>query len=1496
MEEEGTDEPDKFCRGPFFDYNLTWNTTNPDLTPCMRDTVLVGIPSLFLWIVGPLWLLSKRGISGSTPQLTDSGNAFAPENAKLFWCKFLLALGLIGNAGLELAYRVQSLGGWHALTGSDLFMPICLMTTYLLIACMQCLERRLKIITSPPLFFFWLFLMLGYLPTFKIRVEEMLRSGGNWERLLFVVTATGAPLMLLQFILNCMADIDKETLRRRSQLSPEDLASFFSAIFFNWITPLTKRARSETLSAETLPPIIKDLDVSASVARLQNALIKETNQRRIYFDRRDGTRREKLRLWAVLIKTYGLEFSAFFCLLFLQNTVTFLQPMVLKLLIVFMSNEEDEQIWKGCLYVVLLFSVSMLDVLLFQHNFHRMTITCLKMQASLQSMIVRKSLRLSPRARTEFTSGQLINLMAVDTQKMQGCLYNIAALICIPYQVILAFYLLYNELGIAMLAGLAVILLIIPFTVVCGKFSKRYEKEQLRNKDCRMKIMNEILHGIKVLKLYAWEEPFAGKVNGIRDREIKTLKKLAATYSSNRFLGSLGPFLITISVFVTYILLDSRNVLTADKIFVSLALFNLLRVPMVGFPSTVFQAINWLVSVNRIGDFLNSEEINRSNDAPLTWEDNNYSCRMEDASFTWGEDSQPPFLKDLNLVIPKGSLTAVVGVVGSGKSSLISALLGEMTKVNGEAQVYESIAYVPQEAWIQNMTLKDNVLFSSQLQSHRYNSTLRACALLSDLKILPSGDETEIGENGINLSGGQKQRVSLARAVYSNSDLFLLDDPLSAVDSHVGKHIFERVLSNENGMLKDKTRLLVTHSVSFLDQVDKIVVMKDGRIAEMGTYSDLKKKEGAFADYINETRNNQRIEEGGMEEVNISPLDVDEEDTEEEVNTDQDEQNESEPLVEHAAQNRLVEDEKAMLGRVKWSVYFEYFRALTYPALATCVIVFLLGHAADSFGNYWLSRWADANGKNLTQSVNGSTPYYLGIYGAIGLASVILGSFRSLMLLFSAANASRAIHSQLLDRIMHCPMSFFDTNPSGRIMNRFSSDIDCVDQTIPMLLNDIFRCLLNVLFALIIVSYSTPFFMITIVPVIGCYAAIQQYYVPTARQLRRILSISKSPVLAKFSESIRGVTSIRAYRSELRFICEMEDKISTIIKCRQLLRASFRWLGTRNSILGNAVVLFASIFALVERGEITPGLAGLSITTAISLIGSFGWITRMICEFESNTVSLERIQEYCQVEQEAPRHQPDVDEELNSQWPENGQIVLKDYETRYRKGTDLALRGINLTVREREKLGICGRTGAGKSTFALALFRIMEPSAGSITIDGVDITTVGLHKLRSRLTIIPQEPILFTGSLRFNVDPSNEHSDYEILAALDHANLKDYIESLDEGLCYEVQEGGQNVSVGQRQLICLARALLKKTKILVLDEATASVDLETDALIQATIKKEFSDCTVLTVAHRLNTILDSNCIAVFKQGQMFEHNAPRKLLEDRSSLFYNLAIDAGIKL
>ncbi|XP_066269391.1 ATP-binding cassette sub-family C member 9-like [Branchiostoma lanceolatum] len=1145
-------------------------------------------------------------------------------------------------------------------------------------------------------------------------------------------------------------------------------------------------------------------------------------------------------------------------------------------------------------------------------------------KTGLQAMVYEKTLRLSSAALTgvTMTTGEVINHLSIDAGNIMDFFLYIFYLWSAPITLVVAMVMLYLSLGEAALAGAGLMILLAPVQWYLAMKMGRLQKETLEQTDQRIKKSNEMLQAMKLIKLYAWEDIFSDMIKGARKKELGVLLKGFLYGVCVLFITRGTPILTTLLTFGLYTLIADEP-LTAGKAFSSLALFNILEVPLMVLPMVTRVTVNAVVSNRRLGKFFVAPEVDgtdqelRGESLPTSSEmdlvnafhpsedqrsplvinasqlgsetfelNDNTAIQVEDGSFAWDLESKQPILTDLYISIPQGKLTFIVGSVGSGKSSLLNALLGEMTTITGSVRfssAHNCVAFAAQKPWLLNASLKDNILFGSPMDRGRYSAVISACALQPDLDILPAGEETEIGEKGINLSGGQKQRVSVARALYSTADIVILDDPLSALDVHVGTQLFEEGIV---GLLaaEGRTVILVTHKLQLLPEADLILVMKDGQVAIQGTLEEISQASPHLFEQWKEEWDEQEEEE-------------EEEDVKNDEKKDKKEEDEKE-----RKDGKLMTQEEREKGIVEVKVYLTY----AYAGGIVLVIVAMLAQVAlRGFAvarDFWLSDWSSAaSGHNGSQLETSYTSMFVGIehpgvtdveYYLIGYAilsgGVILTTLiGALLFLFVSYRAAKNLHRAMLDNIVRAPMRFFDTTPLGRIINRFSSDTQTIDQKLQTSILTVVSTTLQCLAAVVVNAIVTPWFLIPALPVIGFYFFMQNYFRASSRELQRLENISKSPVLASFTEVLGGLSTVRSYKEQGRFSQQFQQNLDSTAKTFMWLNTANRWLGVRLDLIGSVIVFAAALSSLLAAvlGHLAPGLVGLSLTYALSVSGYLTWLVRSLANVEMKMNSLERVKHYTEVQTEPQEGTTVTPVDLPANWPSRGEVRVSELSTRYAADLEPVLMNVSVLFKGGEKVGICGRTGSGKSSLTLSLFRMIDNFAGKIYIDDVDISKIGLQALRSKLSIIPQDPVLFAGTIRFNLDPMDSRSDQELWDALAAAQLKGVVSDLPEGLDSVVSEGGENFSVGQRQLFCLARAFLRKTKILIMDEATASLDLETDSVLQTAVTTAFADRTVITIAHRLSTILDYDHILVLKDGRVVENGPPQELLCDTNSLF-----------
>ncbi|KAK7134168.1 hypothetical protein R3I93_017543 [Phoxinus phoxinus] len=1522
--------------------NLTLHSARPDLPECFQLSVLPWAPCIYLWVTSPFYILYLRRNSRGYIMMSILN-------------RIKTALGLI----LWIVCWTDLFSSFHEMNQNRILPPIFFVTplivgmTMLLATFLIQFERLRGVQSSGVLFIFWTISVLCAIVPFRSKILHANQENGVKDKLRFTTFYMYFGLTLSELILSCFNEKPPlfSSAGTDPNVCPETTAGFLSKMTFWWFTRMAIKGYKSPLENKDLwslneqdssglvvPSLLNQWEVEKSRALSEQSVKDqatftkadagaETNHvgggheeaELLLSSRKESRQPSFLR---ALIRAFGPYFLIGSAYKLLQDLITFVNPQLLRMLIDF-TKTEHAPLWWGYALAFLMFGTSLLQTLILHQHFQYCFVTGMRLRSAIIGAIYRKSLVITNAAKRSSTVGEVVNLMSVDAQRFMDLTTFLNMLWSAPLQIVLALFFLWQNLGPSVLAGVAVMVLLIPFNAFIAMKTRTYQVEQMKHKDDRIKLMNEILNGIKVLKLYAWEISFKEKILEIRQKELNVLKKTAYLSALSTMAWTSAPFMVALTTFAVYVTVDENNVLDAERAFVSLSLFNILRFPLNMLPQVISSIVQASVSLKRIQDFLSHaeldpESVDRRNTA------SEYAVTVVNGKFAWAKQDQVT-LDNINVLVPQGSLLAVVGHVGCGKTSLVSALLGEMEKLEGQISIRGSVAYVPQQAWIQNASLRDNILFGRPYEEQRYRCVLEACALTPDLEVLPGGDQTEIGEKGINLSGGQRQRVSLARALYSESDVFLLDDPLSAVDAHVAKHIFDKVIGPE-GALKGKTRVLVTHGISFLPQVDNILVLVDGGVSEAGSYQELLQQNGAFAEFLRNYSLEDIIED--QEELTLSLAD-EEEDFPDDALSNHTDMVDNEPVVNEARrkflrqisimsndpenpkkmtrrrrcserkhseppekeekkENKLIQAETTETGRVKLKVYWEYMKAV--GPLLSLFICFLYGcqSAAAIGANFWLSEWTNDAQLNRTQA---RVEMRVGVYAALGISQGVLVMFSSFTLALGKIQGSRKLHRALLDNNFRTPQSFFDTTPIGRIINRFSKDIYVIDEVLPSTVLMFLGTFFASVSTMIVIICSTPIFALVIGPLALIYFFVQRFYVATSRQLKRLESVSRSPIYSHFSETITGTSVIRAYGRHGAFVLMSDMKVDENQKSYYPGIVSNRWLGVRIEFIGNCIVLFAALFAAVGKDKLSPGLVGLSVSYALQVTMSLNWMVRMTSDLESNIVAVERVKEYSETPTEAPWVVPD--KRPPPDWPREGNVEFVDYSVRYREGLDLVLKNVSLKVKGGEKIGIVGRTGAGKSSMTLCLFRLLEAAGGEIVIDEVKISEIGLHDLRSKLTIIPQEPVLFSGTLRMNLDPFDKYSDEELWKALEQSHLKKFVSSQSLKLDLECSEGGENLSVGQRQLVCLARALLRKTRILVLDEATAAVDLETDDLIQSTIRTQFEDSTVFTIAHRLNTIMDYTRVLVLDKGQIAEFDTPATLIAQKG-IFFGMAKDAGL--
>eukprot|EP00668_Euglena_longa_P015617 GGOE01019733.1.p1 GENE.GGOE01019733.1~~GGOE01019733.1.p1 ORF type:complete len:1708 (+),score=434.21 GGOE01019733.1:758-5125(+) len=1215
----------------------------------------------------------------------------------------------------------------------------------------------------------------------------------------------------------------------------------------------------------------------------------------------------------------------------LNDASQFAGPELLGALVTFV--EGNGPAWQGYAMAVAIFVGQFLGAIAENQYFNAVIGTGLRVQGAVTTEIYRKSLRLSQQSRAEQTTGKMSNILSTDTDHLQRVCQKLHVLWSSPLRIVVSLFFLYRRLGgPAALAGMAALCVFIPIQLRLARRLGNCTQMTCQHADQRISLTNEILAGIRIIKSYVWEKVFLAKVAQRREKELVWVRSAAMARALLNLNITLAPLAMTVVSFAVFV--ATGGVLTPEVVFTSISLFNVIKLPLIFFPAVIQVVVEAAVSTRRIEDFLLLPEATPQQGAAP---ERGLAVQAKDATFGWAEGSQD--LKGLDFCIAQGDLVCVVGETGSGKSSLLMALLGEMPQGGGRVSVGGRVAFVSQQPWIFKGTIRENILFGKPYDSLRYTETLQVCQLLRDLDTFADGDQQEVGEQGTGLSGGQKQRLSLARAVYADADVFLFDDSLSALDAHVGRDLFNECIM---GTLRQKTRVLVCNQLHFALEADRVMVLKGGHIVEQGTCSELLALNGEFALMIqryggfnSETEKDitrETDDETGDEVIPTSPncpqimadisgihypsSDVDEEEAPTGMEVLCQEYKDDEAmemdLIEEAVEEEQEEEESTLLERepsyvppevpTKSSIITEETRAsgttftrknvMGYvnalgglPVLLQAVLLLILLESCRMGNVFWLSWWSQSK---WPLSVNA----WLGVHTlwAVGQSACLLFYLRSLA--DRGVVAARKMHNGMLDRLMKAPVSFFDSTPIGRIVNRFSRDQRMVDTVILPTLGMCLAAQAHLISTVVLIGLNTPHALVILVPVFFAFLRIQARYRRAAREIKRMESTSRSPIYAHYGETLSGIATIRAFGAEQHM---EEINVQHLLENQRFQWASAalnRWLNMKLEFLGGVVTLATGCFAILQRHQLGASLLGMTLSQTFGVTTMLSFLNRLLADLENALTSVERIVEYQEVEQERLEGSVTPADD----WPPQGCITFHDVEMRYRPDMPPSLKELTFQIKPAEKVGIVGRTGAGKSSLLVAMYRLSELSAGRIYIDGVDISTVNLHRLRRAISIIPQTPVLFTGPIRDNLDPFNERTDEEIWDALSHAKLRDVVAALPGQLSNIVTEGGESFSVGQRQLLCLARALLRRSKILMIDEATANIDPLTDNMIQETIGTRFQDCTTITIAHRLNTIIDSDRVLVLDYGWMVQFDTPGKLLRipyPRPSVFRDLVDETG---
>ncbi|CAM9318351.1 unnamed protein product, partial [Discosporangium mesarthrocarpum] len=1224
-------------------------------------------------------------------------------------------------------------------------------------------------------------------------------------------------VLLLILFFDLWSCIRRVPVKYYTHTNPEFMSGLWSYLNLNWYTEVIIRGYNKQLQPEDLPEMV-DSDRSSNVWERYSRLLYP------WAGGGDGLvpEGESLHVGMSMVRLGGKRYILQAAVAFVSAFTQLIPPLALNSVTNYMeSYDPEDESSKGVPLIVVLSIVGIFAGQLMANYTDLITFKIgrrmgLRARSAIVSAVFHKAMSLDM---SSANAGQLQNHISVDAENMLNLMVFQMFMGGVVIRLVACVVLLFWVLGLSAISGLSLIFLTLPVNkVLVGKL-KNLQLKLMKRRDDRMSVINESINGIRIIKLFAWEPNFLAKIRDAREREMMLLRAYMFTLGCFMVVVKSSPSLIGLVTFLVHTKAFGYT-LTAANGFSALALFNQLRMPLIALPDTINYYIQALVSFKRMEAFLgNKDDDVRTLDlASHKDKASDKQCpelargqlRIENGTFRWRQAGEldKPTLSDINVDIKPGQLVCVYGPTGSGKSSLLMAFLQELVTLKGRSLMNGTVSYASQKAWIQNATLRDNILFGCPYNAQRYEMVLQACALKPDLEILEGGDLTEIGEKGINLSGGQQQRVSLARAVYANADILLLDDVLSAVDAHVGKHLFDKCIRKA---LHGKTRVLVTHQVSmtarFADQI--IVIDEGGNIKEQGTYAEVAAS--------GEANLAAAIEAPGGEAGTLlrqrSSFSFSDDKAQKEVDNSRGGKDESKA--------KIIDVEATAVGRPKAALYLSYFRfcggvwfGIMWAALSS------IWQGLTVAQGFTLKTWIN----QLTEESNGGPSANRGmwVYITISILGFLSLLLRTLLITSGSLNASKVVHSKMSTSVFGAPVGWYDSTPLGRIFNRFSSDVVTLDKD---LMNDISSytdLLLGVVGVVVVIAVAIPILTIALVPILALCYYFSYRYLQTSRQLKRLEAITRSPLYAHFGESVNGVSTIRAYKAEDRFIKKSEECMDALNNAHMSLWCSNYWLSNRVRWIGATVCGLVAAFLVAQVANIDGSTGGLVITYSLNFTLTVVFTVRLHAQMEMSVNSIERLDEYCKLPQEAPAIVPD--KRPQGTWPSTGEVDVKNLTLKYASASEPILHGVTFHVPPQTRVGIVGRTGAGKSSLMNALFRMVEPQPGSsVVIDGMDVLTMGLQDLRRRLAIIPQDPTLFEGTVRSNVDPFNEYTDAQVWDALSQCRLHSFTSSQQEKLQYPVSAGGSNLSVGQKQLMCMARALLRRAAVLVMDEATANV-------------------------------------------------------------------------